>query len=200
MKERIAVVGAGIFGVACAVRLAEGGHPVTLIEADDDILRGASAINQYRLHRGYHYPRSVETATASRDSERSFRAAYGPAVVSSPEHYYAIAREGSLTTGEAFLAFLRGLELAHREVEPPFLRGEAVEVCVAVEESLFDPTVLRELAWVQLRGTAVDVQLGRRVRLSELDDFDFVVVAAYSGLNGVLDGGRTSGFSTTSNW
>jgi hypothetical protein len=188
VSERIAVVGAGIFGVACSVRLAERGHPVTLFEAADDILCGASGINQYRLHRGYHYPRSLETATASRDSERSFRAAYGPAVVDNPEHYYAIAAEDSLTTGEAFLEFIHELELPHREVAPPFLRGETVEVCVVVEESLFDPTVLRELAWEQLRGSTIDVQLGRGMRVSELDDFDLVVVTAYSELNSVLDG------------
>ena len=28
---------------------------------EDDIMKAASGINQYRIHRGYHYPRSFET-------------------------------------------------------------------------------------------------------------------------------------------
>jgi hypothetical protein len=184
----IAVVGAGIFGVASAVRLAERDHPVTLFEAAGDILSGASGINQYRLHRGYHYPRSIETAIASRDSEASFRAAYGAAIIDNPEHYYAVAGRDSLTSGEAFQSFLNRLGLAHREAAPPFLRPEAVELCVTVEESLFDSVVLRQLAWEQLRESTVEVRLGRRVRLSELGDFDVVVVAAYSAMNSVLEG------------
>jgi hypothetical protein len=186
MTQRIAVVGAGIFGVSCAVTLANRGHRVTLYEAADEILCGASGINQYRLHRGYHYPRSVETATASRDSERSFRSVYGQAVVDNIEHYYGIAREGSLISGDAFVAFLRDLDLAHEIVSPAFLRAESFDVTVRVDESLFDPALLRSLAWERLRATPVDVQLGRRVAATALADFDTIVVAAYSEMNSVV--------------
>src|SRR2546430_7068992 len=40
-------------------RLAELGHDVRLFDPLG-ILRAASAINQYRVHAGYHYPRSLE--------------------------------------------------------------------------------------------------------------------------------------------
>jgi hypothetical protein len=188
MSSRVAVVGGGIFGVACAAALARRGHPVTLYEASADILGAASGINQYRLHRGYHYPRSEETATASRDSEVSFRNVYGRAVLTRSEHYYAIAREQSLTGGDEFVSFLDRMRLPYGVVRPDWVDERNVELTVAVEESLFDPLMLRALAWEQLRETGVSVELRRRVRAAELDEYATVVVATYAELNNVLEG------------
>ena len=69
---KIAVIGGGIFGVTTAIRLAKN-HHVDLYEKNSDILQSASGINQYRLHRGYHYPRSNETALSSLKSEILFK-------------------------------------------------------------------------------------------------------------------------------
>ena len=69
---RIAVIGAGIFGSTVAVKLAEAGFGVDLYEKEGDILQAASGINQYRLHRGYHYPRSKETALSSKKPRSRF--------------------------------------------------------------------------------------------------------------------------------
>jgi hypothetical protein len=184
--KAVAVVGGGIFGSTAAVELASAGHRVVLFEAGADLLGAASGINQYRLHRGYHYPRSVSTATASRDAERSFRARFGGAVVDGVEHVYGLAARDSLTGADAFLSFLETVELEHRVVEPPYLFG--VELAVAVEESLFDPVALRALAWEQLREAGVDVRLGERVARSDLDAYDVVVVAAYAAQNDLLAG------------
>jgi glycine/D-amino acid oxidase-like deaminating enzyme len=182
--KQVAVVGGGIFGATAAIELASGGHRVALFEAGTDVLGAASGINQYRLHRGYHYPRSFSTATASRDAERSFRARYGGAVLNGIEHVYGIAGRDSLTSAEAFLAFLEAVELEHRIVEPPYVQG--VEIAVAVDESLFDPDALRALVWEQLRDAAVDVRLGERVALPELEAYEVVVVAAYASMNDLL--------------
>lgn len=193
MSFKIAVVGGGIFGVTAAVVLARSGHRVTLFEQRPELLRAASGTNQFRLHAGYHYPRSVPTALASRDSVESFRVMYPDAVVDGDEHYYAIAGEGSLTDGEAFLAFLNELELEHRLVRPSFIRHEAVDVCVAVRESLIDPVVLMRLAHTYLQAAGVDVRLGTRATASLLEPFDFVALATYASLNELLGelGGAT---------
>ena len=72
-SKNIAVVGGGIFGVTTAVKLAKSGHKVDLFEKENDILQAASGINQYRLHRGHHYPRSKETTLSSLNTEPKFR-------------------------------------------------------------------------------------------------------------------------------
>jgi hypothetical protein len=188
VSSKIAVVGGGIFGVTCATALARRGHRVTMFESAADILVAASGINQYRLHRGYHYPRSEETATASRDTEVSFRSVYGRAVMGRRDHFYAIARERSLTSGPELLAFLDRMRLPYERVQPDWLDEENLELAVAVEESLFDPLMLRALAWEQLREAGVRVELRRRVRVAELESFAEVVVATYAALNYALAG------------
>lgn len=190
MSAPVAVVGGGIFGITCATALARRGHRVTLFEAAADILGSASGINQYRLHRGYHYPRSEETAAASRDSEVSFRNVYGRAVLTRSDHFYSIARERSLTGGEQFVAFLERMRLPFAHVAPDWVDTANVELTLRVEESLFDPLLLRALAWEQLRETGVHVELRRRVRTEELDDFPAVVVATYAGINRTLADGQ----------
>ena len=53
MYAKIAVAGAGIYGATTALRLAARGHRVTLFDPLG-IMQAASAINQYRVHSGYH--------------------------------------------------------------------------------------------------------------------------------------------------
>ena len=70
---KIAVIGGVIFGICSAVKLGQYGHNVTLFEKYDNILKASSGINQYRLHRGYHYPRSKNTAISAMESEKLFQ-------------------------------------------------------------------------------------------------------------------------------
>ena len=76
---KIAVIGGGIFGVTTAIKLANN-HDVDLYEKNSDILQNASGINQYRLHRGYHYPRSKDTAFSSLQSEMLFKKEFSEAI------------------------------------------------------------------------------------------------------------------------
>ena len=57
----VAVIGAGVFGVVTALRLAAAGHRVTLFARAAELLRGASG-HANRVHQGYHYPRHEPTA------------------------------------------------------------------------------------------------------------------------------------------
>ena len=80
-------MGGGIFGVTSAVELSNNGYQVELHEEMFDIMKCASDINQYRLHRGYHYPRSVETVLSCIEGEKQFTEAYAGAVLKSNKHY-----------------------------------------------------------------------------------------------------------------
>lgn len=190
----VAVVGGGIFGTTAAIELARHGHSVDLYEREGDLLCAASGINQYRLHRGYHYPRSLETATASRDAESSFRASYPGAVIDDNDHYYAIARQGSQTSATDFLRFLSDAQLEHERQELPCLCADQVDLVVRVRESLFDPELLRAIVWERLRALKVRVHLGVSVRPEALNDHDQVVLATYASLGGMLPDGDAGKF------
>ena len=65
---KIAVIGGGIFGITTAFTLGEE-YDVELFEKNNDLLKAASGSNQYRVHRGYHYPRSMKTVLEIMKSE-----------------------------------------------------------------------------------------------------------------------------------
>ena len=186
MRARVAVVGGGIFGSTAAIWLARQGANVTLFEQNPDILSAASGINQYRLHRGYHYPRSFDTVLGCRSSEESFRQEYGPAVLDCFNHYFAVSRRDSLVSADAYLKFLLEAQLEFEVVTPDFLNGDALDLCVRVRESVFDPNILRALVWEGLRSSGVQVRLGHRASAEEVKEYDFVVLATYARMNDLL--------------
>jgi len=184
--SKIAVVGGGIFGVTAALKLCKN-HEVTLFEKNSDILMAASGINQYRFHRGYHYPRSEETTLESLRSEQSFRAEYGNAVITDNEHYYCIAKEDSLTSREEYLEFCKKFVLEHEEVNPDFINEKNVSLTISAKESSIDPIKLRELCWEKLNKTNVDVKLNTEATKEVIEVFDKVVNCTYANMNCITD-------------
>lgn len=174
---RVAVVGGGVFGCTIAVDLARAGAQVSLYEARSDILQGATARCQARLHRGYHYPRSDSTATAARDASELFETRYPEAVATAPYHYYAIA-PGSLTTPDEYLAFCDRLSLPYKIVDnPPRLHG--VDLCVEVDEAIVSVPVLSRLLRRDLARAGVRLHFGLRTDPEYLDDYDLIVMTTY---------------------
>jgi len=68
---KIAIIGAGFFGATAALKLSKY-HDVDLFEKKKDILNGASKINQFRFHLGFHYPRSKKTLNEIKSSYKLF--------------------------------------------------------------------------------------------------------------------------------
>ena len=93
---QVKIIGAGIFGCVIAYELDRAGHDVIIIEQDSDIMQRASRCNHNRLHLGYHYPRSIETAKQSLDALITFLTNYKDAIVSNFPNYYMIIREKSI--------------------------------------------------------------------------------------------------------
>ena len=120
MSARVAIAGAGVYGAAVAMRLAERGHRVELFDPLG-ILRAASAINQYRVHAGYHYPRSPETIRETLAAREEFMSAFGPALVRNSRHYYAIPRENSRTSPENYESVMLEHGLALRPCRPDWM-------------------------------------------------------------------------------
>lgn len=185
--KRIAVIGGGVFGATAAIYAARAGHEVHLFEKESDLLQSASGINQYRLHRGYHYPRSPETAQSALHAETTFREEYGEAVIDGGRHLYGIAREGSFVRGKQFLDFCDAQGLVYKKVDVPELADPAkVELVIEGVEARFDPDTLRALVKKKLAESKVHVHLNTYASPSLAEEFDKIIIAAYANTNEVL--------------
>ena len=204
----IAVVGGGIFGLTAALRLS--GHcRVTVFERRDDILLGASWGNQNRHHLGYHYSRSAETVVQCQQSQGSYAALYGDALVDDVAAYYCVARDGSRTSPEDYLAFCDRHGLPYRREYPAedHLRRDKVALSLRVPEPVIDYWHLKRIVATGVAAArTIDLRLrhevvgGRvlpdgRKRLevrhdgvTSTHDFDAIVNASFYDINTVLGG------------
>lgn len=181
---RIAVIGGGIFGCVTAIKLSQS-HQVTLFERNSGILHEASGINQYRLHRGYHYPRSQDTAIQSIRGFNHFVREYTNCCIRKNEHRYCISNVNSKVDRAEYLDFLRSNSLYY-EID----YSDCVKRCQLVvkncDEYLLDVASFKMELVKQLRENNVEVKTNTTFTKSQIDDFDLVVNCTYSNLNSLL--------------
>ena len=174
---RVAVVGAGIYGTTTAVRVAEAGHDTHLFDPLG-ILNAASSINQYRIHAGYHYPRSPETIAEIQEARAEFIEEFRSAIVHGARHLYAIPREGSRTEADEYEAVMGRHGLALRPCRPEWMNFEFIDRCYEVEEQTYDPDILRSVLEERLGRAGVKLSPSTFTE-SMRGQFDVVVYATY---------------------
>ena len=182
---RIAIVGGGIFGITASIILAKN-HQVELFEKNNELLQSASGLNQYRIHRGYHYPRSPDTVKDIIESENSFKEIFSDAMLTDFEHYYCIAKENSLTSAKQFLDFCNKFQLEYTPSQLQFMNKDSIEMCIRVKESIYDPEKLKQICWKKLKDQNVKIHLSNKVSDDLFEKFDRVVICAYTGINQLL--------------
>ena len=179
---KCAVVGAGIYGITAATKLKTKGFQVDLFEAEDDILKAASGINQYRIHRGYHYPRSLDTIKSCKDNEQSFIKYYNQSILDrNSKHYYSIATEDSLTTAKQYLTVLNkaGLEWEITDTLPN------CDLTIETKESFYNPIILKNICHNRIKGNGINLHTNKRI--SKLKGYKYNIHATYSALNNLTD-------------
>ena len=177
------VVGGGIFGTTAAVGLKNSGYNVKLTEKLDDVMKGASDINQYRIHKGFHYPRSNETAESCLEGTKTFERKYDRSIMNGNiQHLYCIASEDSLVTPSEYLKFLDYHKLKYTKVDPL----PNTDLTVEVNEKLFNNNILRELVKDKLYGNGIDLELNSEANWVDFKNYGLVVLATYANINQYL--------------
>jgi glycine/D-amino acid oxidase-like deaminating enzyme len=162
----VVVIGGGFYGCSIAEFLANHGVHVVLLEQEPELLTRASYNNQARLHGGYHYPRSFNTAYRSRLNFAQFLQDYRPAIATNFLKLYAIARINSKVSPQQFEFFCRNIEAPLKPAPDHLARLFSSRLIAAVyetEEYAFDAAVLRRLLTERLERAGVNVKLGYKV-------------------------------------
>lgn len=174
------IVGGGIFGCSSAISLAKLGYSVDIAERNNDIMLEASSINQYRIHRGYHYPRSDETVEQCRLSFGRFEKEYEDAVLGPnnlTKSYYAIASEHSKVDSETYIKFLNRNELKYKEAN---IGLNNVSLTIEVDEKLFNPQYLKKILNQRINSLGINVLTNFNAQFNDFDSYDGGVVATYA--------------------
>jgi glycine/D-amino acid oxidase-like deaminating enzyme len=203
----VVIVGAGVFGCALAVRMARQHATVVVIEQERAIFARASTNNQARVHRGYHYPRSLRTGLRSKANYEQFLADYPDAVDTGVESIYAIARS-SRVTADQFRQFTRRIDVPLRELTTGaanWFEKDLVEATFLADEAVFNARSMGASLAGEMARLGVDLRLNETVTrlapagpdtlVESTADADLnetvarqVFVCAYAGTNDLLAG------------
>jgi len=183
----IAIVGGGIFGITTALKLAGLGHKINIFEKNGKILNCASFVNQFRMHRGYHYPRSKETVIETKNGFKIFKEFYGECLLEDFDHYYCISKRDSLTSPKQFIKFCKELNLKYEITQPPdVVKKDSISLCVKVNECILSPSKLIKFSEENLKKNRVNV-IFKEFHPSNIKNYDLVVIATYANQNYLLE-------------
>lgn len=185
---KIAIVGAGVFGCVTSIDLFRNiSEDVTLFDWDSEIMNCASKINQYRVHRGYHYPRSVETALQAKQGFESFKARFPECCTDyGIDHWYGLAN-GSITSDQ-YIDFMDhvGLEYEQTATNASIFNPNEVSAAFKVDEQTLMFNAFRTQIWKELNDTGIKVRLNTKFKPTNLSEYDLVINATYANLNYLL--------------
>lgn len=200
-----AVVGGGFYGCALALFLRSTGARVSLFEAGPRLMERASYANQARVHTGFHYPRSLQTAAASLALHQRFAHDFRPAIFDRFRMLYAIAHDGSKVSAEHFWKVFSALGAPIREAPPAdktLFDSHTIAGVFAADEAAFDARILRALVVERMEAAGIEVHLHAPItRIAHhesshalqllrgegiVSEADRVFVALYEHTNGLL--------------
>jgi len=184
MNKNILVIGAGLFGCSIAIELKKAGMNVTLLEKESDIFMGASKGNHNRIHFGFHYPRSIETARESLDGLVLFLMRFKDAIVSDFPNYYFIEKNSRVSSDE-YLSFCDEVGITY-DMEWPnhnIINEEHIDTSLRVLEPVFDYEVVKDNMMFQLLKYDIDLRLNCEFDKTMSLDYDYVINSAYGDIN-----------------
>ncbi len=92
----IAIIGGGFYGCYLAKHLSKYCN-VYLYEKNSRLIEESGRNNQYRLHLGFHYPRSLKTIEQTIQGYQSFKKEFKKFIYFPKENYYLIHRDSLIS-------------------------------------------------------------------------------------------------------
>tara|TARA_B100002052_G_scaffold286264_1_gene299958 strand:+ start:190 stop:1245 length:1056 start_codon:yes stop_codon:yes gene_type:complete len=183
---KIAIIGSGFFGLACAFELSKRGHEVNIFEKEKDILQGASKKNQFRFHLGYHYPRSQETVEELKIANKYFTKFYSKSIFDNTDNYYAIARNKSKISLKNYLKFIDKNKLYLKKTNFDYNNKITSNFFLTKEKNL-NYFKFKKIVEKKLIFKGIKVFTYTEFSKKNLNKYDKVIICTYSQNNSVLD-------------
>lgn len=168
--DKIAIIGGGWVGCHLA-RVLSLDADVSLYERNSFLLNETSAINQNRLHYGYHYARNGSTRELCKTTFQLFLRDYGHITKNVPNNFYAVSNDESLLDDATILSIFR--DFPHQKVSYHPLQNTSL--VLNTPERFIDTDAARDYFEQLLWPLLVDAE----VSVDDVDllkqDYDFVI-------------------------
>lgn len=164
------IIGAGIFGMYAAKILGDKGYRVALLEYEREPFLRASYINQARLHRGYHYPRSHATVAKLVEYYDRFLNDFSFAIRNKYKSVYAISKKNSLVSSKQFQDFCNHFSIPYAEIDPSeyFVKNK-IESAFKTVEHIFDGIKIRDY-FINYISDKKNIRIFFNIRINKIEN------------------------------
>lgn len=174
----VVIVGGGFYGCSLAVHLKNKHNKVLLVEKETSLLSRSSAVNQARVHAGFHYPRSFVTALRSLANLPRFMLEFRKAITDDFTMLYAIANKGSKVNANRFYSMFKGMKASITYGSPhhrALFSNDLIEDVFQVKEYAFDFKIIRDILHEQLNEKGVEISFSTQATQLKKDGNSTVV-------------------------
>ncbi len=138
------IIGAGLYGLYAAETCGKRGEKILVLEKDDAAFKRATYVNQARVHMGYHYPRSLATATKSAGYFKRFCEDYSFCINKDFSQVYATSSRFSWTDATQFVSFCEAAGIPCEETHvSKYFNPDMCDGAFITEEYTYDAVELR---------------------------------------------------------
>ena len=138
------IIGAGLYGLYSALHCGKSGQKVVVLEYDNEPFSRATYINQARVHKGYHYPRSISTAMKSAYYFDRFNKDYEFCIHSKFEQVYATSSHFSWTNAKQFKKFCSNAGIMCEEISPSkYFKNDTCDGVFLTDKYTYDAQILK---------------------------------------------------------
>lgn len=203
-KYDIIIIGAGLYGLYSALYSCKKGQSVIVLECDDAPFKRATYINQARVHKGYHYPRSISTALKSAGYFERFNKDYAFCVNKEFDQIYATSSQYSWSDGKQFKDFCKAANIPCEELHASnYFKDGMCDGVFRTREYTYDAMILKEYFLDELSKYKEAVTILYDVRINAIEkhtdtyvikteegksyESAFVLNSTYAGTNQILE-------------
>ena len=184
---KIAVVGAGFFGSMAAIEIKKNfsNYEVDVFEKNINILYGTSGKNQFRCHKGYHYPRSIKTFIECANSLESFNKFFNKSFIKS-KNFYAVSNTKSKTSFDNYIHYLDSVGLSYKLNNSKLINNNMIEGVVEVKEDIIDINQTRSIIHKLFSKYDINLFLNSKFlpnNNDKIQKYDKIIVATYENNN-----------------
>lgn len=172
LKKKFLIVGAGWYGCHLGLFLKKKGYTVKIYEKSSDIFQGSSGKNQFRLHQGYHYPRSSITIQEAKKNYQKFKKRYAKFIKFPNNNIYCVARNASLIDFGTYLNTLKANKLLFSKKKINFLKN--IEGAVFVKEGVLQNNKIIKYFKAKLKKEIVFKKKVQNIKKVSVN-FDYVI-------------------------
>ena len=138
------IIGAGIYGLYAALQCGKKGENIIVLEKEAEAFKRATYINQARVHMGYHYPRSISTATKSANYFDRFNKDFDFSILKDFDQIYATSTNFSWTNAKQFKTFCKNANIKCEELaSSKYFKDGMCDGCFLTKEYTYDAQILK---------------------------------------------------------